>query len=50
MEKVKIDRIIFTVSILVIITVCTPLVIFPTGGIEVVNKVFNFVTSQFGLV
>jgi BCCT family betaine/carnitine transporter len=50
MEKVKIDRIIFTVSILVIIAVCTPLVLFPTGGIEVVNKVFNFVTAQFGVV
>jgi BCCT family betaine/carnitine transporter len=50
MEKVKIDRIIFTVSILVIIAVCTPLVIFPAGGTEVVNKVFNFVTSQFGVV
>ncbi|MFZ9034271.1 MAG: BCCT family transporter, partial [Anaerohalosphaeraceae bacterium] len=50
MEKVKIDRIIFTVSILVIIAVCTPLVLFPAGGTEVVNKVFNFVTSQFGVV
>ncbi len=50
MEKVKIDRIIFTVSILVIIAVCTPLVLFPAGGTEVVNKVFNFVTAQFGVV
>ena len=50
MEKVKIDRIIFTVSILVIIAVCTPLVLFPAGGTEVVNNVFNFVTSQLGVV
>ena len=50
MEKVKIDRIIFTVSILVIIVVCTPLVMFPEKGTEVVNKIFNFVTSKLGVL
>jgi BCCT family betaine/carnitine transporter len=50
MENAKIDRIIFTVSIMVIMAICIPLVIFPEGGTEIVNKVFNFVTSQFGVI
>jgi BCCT family betaine/carnitine transporter len=50
MENAKIDRIIFTISIVVIIAICAPLVKFPDEGIRIVNKIFNFVTSQFGVI
>ncbi|NQT26413.1 BCCT family transporter [candidate division KSB1 bacterium] len=50
MEKVKIDRIIFTSSILVIVAVCIPLVLFPYKSTEIVNRIFYFMTSQLGVI
>lgn len=50
MEKVKIDRIIFTSSILVILLVCVPLVLFPDDARGVVNTTFSFITSQLCVV
>ena len=50
MQKVKIDRTIFISSILLIIIVCTPLVMFPAEGTKVVNAVFDFITSNLGVM
>ena len=49
MENVKIDRTIFTASILLVFIVCIPIVVFPTEGNEVINAVFNFITLNFGV-
>lgn len=49
MEKVKVDRVIFGVSILIIIAVCIPLVMFPDGGTKVVGAIFEFITSSLGV-
>jgi len=50
MEDVRVDRTIFTVSILLVISVCVPLVLFPDKGAEAVNAVFTFLTSQLGVL
>ena len=50
MENVKIDRTIFTASILLVIIVCLPLALFPEKGSDVVNALFTFLTSQLGVL
>jgi BCCT family betaine/carnitine transporter len=50
MQKVKIDRTIFISSILLIIIVCIPLTMFPAEGTKVVNTIFNFITSNLGVI
>lgn len=50
MDKVKVDRIIFTTAVVIVIVVCIPLVIFPEAGADVVNNIFKFLTSQLGVL
>jgi len=50
MEKVKIDRTIFTASILAVIIICIPLAKFPDEGTKIVNAVFNFITAKLGVI
>ncbi len=50
MENVRIDRTIFTASILLIIMVCVPLALFPEKGFESVDALFTFLTTQLGVL
>ncbi len=50
MENVKVDRIIFTTALLLLIIVCIPLVVFPKAGADIVKTVFDFITLKFGVV
>ncbi len=50
MEKVKVDPIIFTTAVVLVVAVCIPLVIFPEQGSDVVNTIFKFLTSQLGVI
>ena len=50
MDYVKIDRPIFTASLLIIFLVCIPLIVSPKVGNRAVNATFNFITSNLGVV
>lgn len=50
MDKVKIDPVIFTTAVILVVAVCIPLVMFPEAGADVVNTIFKFLTSQLGVL
>lgn len=50
MDNAKIDRPIFTASLLIIFLVCIPLIVSPKAGNRAVNATFNFITSNLGVV
>ena len=50
MGKVKIDKTIFSISLIAIIIICIPLVLFPKAGADIVQKVFEFVTMKFSVI
>ena len=50
MEKVKVDPVIFTTAVVLVVAVCIPLVIFSQAGADVVDTIFKFLTSQLGVL
>jgi len=49
-KNLNIDWFVFTSTIAVIVGVCIPLVLAPEWGSRIVNSVFEFVTTEFGVL
>jgi len=47
-DRVKIDKAIFFPAIALVLSVCTPIVIFPEAGEKVVNSTHHYLTYNFG--
>lgn len=50
MGKVKIDKITFISSVVILVVICLPLLMFPTQGENIINKVYHYITYNFGFL
>lgn len=50
MNDVKIDKVIFFMSISVILIVCIPIVLFPEEATKIINQLYGFITTNLGFL